>query len=86
MLEQYFVKPATIDRIRGSWMAGEIETYLAWLAAQGYSTKSIWRRIPITFAFGEFARERGATIIGDCRRTSRRSGRTASRVTIHAPA
>src|SRR5258707_7213639 len=50
MLEQYFVKPATIDRIRGSWIAAEIETYLAWLAGQGYSTKSIWRRIPMAFA------------------------------------
>jgi len=31
MLEQYFVKPATIDRVRGSWIATGIETYLAWL-------------------------------------------------------
>ena len=29
MLERYFVKPTTIDRIRGSWIAAEIETYLA---------------------------------------------------------
>jgi len=59
MLEPYFVKPATIDRIRGSWIAGEIEAYVAWLAGQGYSTKSIWRRVPIVFAFGEFAHPRG---------------------------
>jgi len=65
MLEQYFVKPATIDRIRSSWIAAEIETYLAWLARHGYSTKSIWRRIPIAFAFGEFARGRGATTRGE---------------------
>jgi len=65
MLEQYFIKPATIDRIRGSWIAGGIETYLAWLVDQGYSTKSIWRRLPIAFAFGEFARERGASAVGD---------------------
>src|SRR5258708_39979549 len=65
MLEQYFVKPATIDRIRSSWIAAEIETYLAWLAGQGYSTKSIWRRIPMAFAFGGFARGRGASTIGE---------------------
>ena len=65
MLEQYFIKPATIDRIRGSWIAAGIETYLAWLVDQGYSTKSIWRRLPIAFAFGEFARERGASAVGD---------------------
>ena len=65
MLEDYFVKPATIDRIRGSWIAAEIETYVAWLAGQGYSTKSIWRRVPIAFAFGEFAGERGVSVTGD---------------------
>lgn len=64
MLEQYFVKPATIDRIRGSWIATEIEAYLAWLVEHGYSTKSIWRRVPIVFAFGEFARQRGARAVG----------------------
>jgi len=65
MLEEYFVKPSTIDRIRGSWIAAEIETYVAWLAEHSYSTKSIWRRVPIVFAFGEFARVRGAAGVGD---------------------
>ena len=40
MLEKYFVKPATVDRLRGSWIAPEIETYVAWLADQGYSAKT----------------------------------------------
>src|SRR6266540_2595067 len=65
MLEEYFVKPSTIDRLRGSWMAAEIETYVAWLAEHGYSMKSIWRRAPIAFAFGEFARTRGAAGVDD---------------------
>lgn len=65
MLEQYFVKPKTIDRIRGSWIAAEIEGYLVWLVGQGYSTKSIWRRVPLAFAFGEFARGRGASAVGE---------------------
>lgn len=65
MLEQYFVRPATIDRIRSSWIAAEIETYVAWLVEHGYSTKSVWRRVPTAFAFGEFARERGAQAIGE---------------------
>lgn len=65
MLEQYFVKPATVDRIRGSWIAAEIETYVGWLVDQRYSTKSIWRRVPIAFAFGEFTRERGAQAVGE---------------------
>src|SRR4051794_1004086 len=65
MLEEYFIKPATIDRLQGSWIAAEIEAYVAWLVEQGYSTKSIWRRVPIAFAFGEFARERGAVAVTD---------------------
>ena len=65
MLEEYFIKPATIDRLRGSWIAAEIETYVTWLAGQGYRAKSIWRRVPIAFAFGEFARGRGARSAGE---------------------
>ena len=47
MLEQYFVKPSTIDRLRGSWIAAEIEAYVAWMAGQGYRARSIWRRVPV---------------------------------------
>ena len=65
MLEDYFVKPATIDRLRGSWIAAEIESYLVWLVGQGYRPKTIWRRVPIAFAFGEFARGRGASTVDE---------------------
>ena len=65
MLEKYFLKPSTIDRLRGSWIATEIETYVSWLADQGYSARSIFCRVPIGFAFGEFARQRGARSIGE---------------------
>ena len=65
MLEQYFFKPSTIDRLRGSWIAAEIEAYVAWLAEQGYGAKTVWRRVPIGFAFGEFAWERGARTVAD---------------------
>ncbi len=65
MFEKYFVKPATIDRLRASWIGPEIERYVGWLAGRGYGTKSIWRRVPIVASFGEFARERGARVLGD---------------------
>ena len=65
MLEQYFVKPATLDRLRGSWIATEIEMYLVWLVDESYTPKTIWRRVPIGYAFGEFARERGAAVVAD---------------------
>ena len=55
MLEEYFVRPQTVDRIRAWWIGAEIERYVGWLAEQGYSTRSVllgsrW------CAFGEFAR------------------------------
>jgi site-specific recombinase XerD len=65
MFEQYFKKPATIDRLRASWIAAEIEAYVAFLVEEGFGTKSIWRRVPIAFAFGEFARQRGAATVTD---------------------
>jgi integrase/recombinase XerD len=65
MLDQYFVRPATVDRIRASWIGSEVESYVTWLADHGYSTKTIWRCVPIVVAFGEFARERGARTLSD---------------------
>lgn len=65
MLEEYFRKPSTVDRIRGSWMAAEIESYVVWLVENRYSVKSIWRRVPIVFEFGEFAGARGASAISE---------------------
>ena len=65
MLEEYFVKPETVDRIRASWIGPEIERYVAWLAEQGYGARSVWRRVPMLVAFGEFARLRGARSLAD---------------------
>src|SRR6478752_6001437 len=59
MLEKYFVKPETVDRIRGSWIAEDIESYLGWLVGHDYSARTVWRRVPVVFAFGEFARALG---------------------------
>ena len=72
MLETYFVKPETVERIRGSWIGAEVEQYVGWLAEQGYGARSVWRRVPLAVAFGEFARRRGAKVVADpassCRR------------------
>ena len=65
MLETYFVKPQTVDRIRASWIGPEVERYVIWLAEQGYGTRSVLRRVPLVLAFGEFARARGAGDVAD---------------------
>ena len=60
MLERYFVKPSTVDRIRGSWLAPEIERYVEWMASQGYAIRNVYRRVPILCHFAEFARLHGS--------------------------
>jgi hypothetical protein len=60
MLEDDYVKPSTIDRIRGSWLAPQIESYLEWLEAHGYSRLVVYRRLPLLFHFAEFAERRVA--------------------------
>ena len=61
MLERYFVKPSTVDRIRESWLAPEIERYVEWMASQGYAIRNVYRRVPILCHFAEFAKLHGAT-------------------------
>jgi integrase/recombinase XerD len=65
MLEKYFVRPETLDRIGASWIGGEVERYVAWLDEQGYSSRSVLRRVPLVLAFGEFARAGGAVGVED---------------------
>ena len=65
MLETYFVKPSTVDRIRASWLGSEVERYATWLAEEGYAARCIHSRVPLLVAFGEFAQRRGATNIAD---------------------
>ena len=65
MLETYFVKPQTVDRIRACWIGAEIERYAGWLSEHGYSTRTVLRRVPALVAFGEFARGRGASVPAD---------------------
>jgi site-specific recombinase XerD len=65
MLERYFVRPDTIDRLRASWIAEPLERYVTWLTEEGYAARTILRRVPIVVCFGEFAQARGATTWAD---------------------
>jgi site-specific recombinase XerD len=60
MLENYFIKPDTIDRIRASWISELIERYVEWLTENHYSARTIVRRVPILMSFGKYAWEHGA--------------------------
>jgi integrase/recombinase XerD len=60
MLESYFVRPETVDRIRASWIGNPIERYVDWLTEQGYAARNVLRRVPILVRFGAFTADRGA--------------------------
>jgi len=61
MLERYFIKPETLDRVRGSWLGEPIESYVTWLAEHGYAARNVYRRVPMLMHFAEFARDNGAS-------------------------
>jgi integrase/recombinase XerD len=63
MLEHYYAKPSTIDRIRDSWLGSQIESYVGWMEANGYSSRTVFRRMARLFSFAEFAQKRGCTDI-----------------------
>jgi hypothetical protein len=42
MLERYFARPATIDRIRASWIGKPIEQYVTSLADNGYAARNVF--------------------------------------------
>ena len=64
MLENYYVRPVTVDRVRDSWIAPAIEQYVGWLAQQRYTPRSVLHRVPILVSFGEFAKAHGASELG----------------------
>ena len=60
MLQCYFIRPTTIDRIRASWIGEPIEQYVTWLNKRDYAARNVFRRVPILVRFGEFAKSRRA--------------------------
>jgi integrase/recombinase XerD len=60
VLNPYFIRPTTVDRIRACWIGEEIERYVVWLTEQNYAAKNVSFRVPVLVRFGEFARTSGA--------------------------
>jgi integrase/recombinase XerD len=61
VLNRYFIRPTTVDRIRACWIGEAIERYVVWLTEQNYAAKNVSFRVPVLVRFGEFARRSGAT-------------------------
>ena len=60
MLERYFIRPVTIDRIRACWIGDAIERYVTWLAENDYAHRNVFFRVPVLVRF-EFAHTCGAS-------------------------
>lgn len=65
MLEHYFYKPDTVDRIRSCWLGEPIERYVNSLEDGGYAPRNVCARVPILRQFAEFAWARGARKLED---------------------
>jgi hypothetical protein len=65
MLENYYLRPQTIDRIRANWLAEPIERYVTWLHDRGYAARNVFRRVPLLLHFGEYAQSKGAKVWSD---------------------
>lgn len=65
MIDHYYRKPQTIDRIRASWLGEPIERYINWLHEEGYAARNVYRRVPVLMHFAAFAQTRGAKIWQD---------------------
>lgn len=60
MLERYFYRPSTVDRIRANVAGAYIENYVDWMRSQGYADRNVFMRVPLLCKFGDFASQRGA--------------------------
>lgn len=65
MLEDYYLKPTSVDKIRNSWLIEPIEKYVQWMVGKQYSASSITRRIPVLIRFAEHAWSQGARTTDD---------------------
>ena len=72
MLERYYARPRTVDRIRALWLGPAIDRYVEWLTArqaEGTVKSSVQRLVH----FNRFAQSRGATAWKSCHHTWSRS-------------
>ena len=65
MLERYYVRPRTADRIRAHWLGPAIDRYVIWLGERLTSQNTVRQSVQALLEFGDFARVRGANTVED---------------------
>jgi len=61
MLERYFVRPRTVDRIRGLWLGHAIEQYVEWMTQRQAAEQTVKAAVQRLVRFNAFALSHGAT-------------------------
>lgn len=61
MLELYFHRPVTVDRIRALWLGPQIDRYVGWLEVRRASSASVLRHVNTLRHFNQFVCARGVT-------------------------
>ncbi len=61
MLERYYVRPRTADRIRALWLGPAIDRYVEWLAGRQAARDTVKRSVQALIQFNHFTQSRGAT-------------------------
>jgi len=61
MLDHYYVRPKTADRIRALWLGPAIDQYAAWTADRGAAKATVTRNLQALIHFDRFAKNCGAT-------------------------
>ncbi len=76
MLERYFLKHQTVDRIRACWLGTAIERYVEWLEQEGYAPRNVYRRVPLLCHFARVRRRTRSDFAGAGHDTGRGLRRT----------
>lgn len=53
MLERYYLRLETADRVRSSWIGKPVEQYVEWPTQRQYSSRSVLQHIIIVVRFGD---------------------------------
>jgi integrase/recombinase XerD len=61
MLERYYVRPRTADRIRSLWLGPAIEQFVEWMTQRQAAVQTVKGAVSRLVRFNEFALSRGAT-------------------------
>jgi hypothetical protein len=65
MLQHYFSRPSTIDRIQSLWLGAPISRYAEWLSARQQSRASALYKIQTVILFDRFVTDRHIVALED---------------------